>query len=837
MLDGWWSYNNSNLYKEVKVGITMKTLRVLLVSVISFCLLNVQMVMTTQGLKVTSNISYAQADGSNGANGSDPSYDSNGLPGVSENHETGDDGNQQQTNSQNYQTTQTYNQQEGSSQEHGWMEQITMLAIGFIVAGWFMKCSQPLPVDMIIAAVGAGILIIGEIVAISMYQGTAAEMEMAYQADHEGKMLNNDDQVEAFRKELDNNESIKEALETKLALQIAAEVAFGAAMALAITLSVIFYVTGAVCVAAAALATCPGPCQVQCAGTAPLAAQMMARDLVPANSAAEMAEKKVTAQGTNVCVACAGFAQFAANQYFAGCVPVAQFNPGGFPETMIAKISEEKPEMARIAQLVAKDYNDTYFSDDPDANNEATKEIIHETLIERGYAQMQTSEFNPFPVNLQAKSDSHFNHYIKTYEENNYRNGKIKSISLDQYEQFNELYGYDDLSGQNYDAIQNMLIVAAEKGIDLFLPKAEANFGKILTIVGGALLAVVLATSTVMDLMLGTGIKRSITYAGFVIAVALGIKATSDDLDAIESNIDKLTEIINNLSNLNSGPMVTHTGAPDTGGGTNGIDRPQVKPQDGDITLGLDDDAPTPCLGGGTPGNCNDVQKQYKAASAVEGLTLDSGLNSTANTVAGIGNDLSGTKSLSGNTLGKLRDLGKNKGAIAKVNRSLKDRLANELKKNKLNGIDHDKAGDKFLKDLQKAMLKKMNEKGVTGPQLLASAGVPNFGGDKKKGKDDKALKDAKAALAAAKGKPVAAKKKAPKIGFDFGDNKAGIGGGDGADLDDPNTIGEDEEYVLDDIVEDKGASLWQIISVRYLKSGYNRLSGDKKAAPAKISE
>ena len=168
------------------MGITMKTLRVLLVSVISFCLLNVQMIMTTQGLKVTSNVAYAQDNGDNGSNG-----------------------NTTNVNSTNYQTTQNYSQQEATTEGHGWMEQITMLAIGFIVAGWFMKCQQPLPADMIIAAVGAGILIIGEIVAITMHQGTAAKMEMAYQADHEGKMLNNDDQVEAFRKELSNNEERK----------------------------------------------------------------------------------------------------------------------------------------------------------------------------------------------------------------------------------------------------------------------------------------------------------------------------------------------------------------------------------------------------------------------------------------------------------------------------------------------------------------------------------------------------------------------------------------------------------------------------------------------------
>lgn len=807
----------------------MKTLRVLLVSVISFCLLNVQMIMTTQGLKVTSNVVYAQDNGANGNNGESNAAEGN----------NGNNGNSNTNiNSTNFQTTQTYNQQEASSQEHGWMEQITMLAIGFIVAGWLMKCSQPPPADMIIAAVGAGILITGEIVAITMYQGTAAEMEMAYQADHEGKMLNNDDQVEAFRKELDNNESILEALETKLMLQIAAEVAFVAAMALAITLSIVYYTLGAACITAGtALITCPGPCQVQCGLSVSTALQLLARDPIPGVSIAEVAEKKSLTAVAGSCPACTGLSTFAINHYYAGCISVANNSPASFPERMIAKIQQEKPELARVAEIVAKDYNKMNFSDDPEDSKEANRELIEETLLESGYAKMQTAEFNPFPVRLQAKSDDHFNHYIRTYEANQFRNGQIKSISLDQYNTFNELYGYKEMTGSNYDAMKEMFIVAAEKGIDLFLPAAEANFGKILTIVGGALLAVVLATNTVMDMMLGTGIKRSIVYAGFVAAVAMGISATNEDIEATESNIDELNKILKNLSDLNGGRAVTHTGAPTGSGGNGGLDRPQIQPSDQDITLGLDGDAPTPCLGGGTPGNCNDIEKQFKAASAIDGLTLDSGLNSTANTVAGIGNDLSGTRSLSGNTLGKLRNLGKNKGALNKVNRGLKDKLAEQLKKNKLNGLDIDKEGNKFLGDLQKAMLKKMQQDGITGGQLLASAGVPSFAKDKNKGKDDKALNDAKQALAAAKGKETKPKPKAKaaKIGYDFGDNKAGIAANQ-QEMDDPNKIGADEEYVLDDIVDDKGASLWQIISVRYLKSGYNRLRGENKT-PQKISE
>lgn len=808
----------------------MKTFRVLLVSVISFCLLNVQMVMTTQGLRVTTNTAYADAcpevDGDQPA-GTDCSQLAGGV------------------NSQNFQSTQTYNQQQGSTEEHGLIEQLMMLAIGFIVAGWFTTCMQPLPMDMIIAAVGAGILIIGEIVAISMYQGTAAEMEMAYQADHEGKMLNNDDQVEAFRKELDNNENIKEALETKLALQIAAEVVFIAALALAITIAITWYTVGAVCIAGSALAICPGPCQVQCSATAAQAAQMFAKAEVPKESVSEKTTSEVESGTVQSCPACIGFGQIS-RWFYAGCFPVASTidNPNNFAGGLYAIIEKKRPEMSHIAKTVAKDFNDYHMNPTPEKEKEAMQEAALEIIAENGVGNWTTNEFtkhklNKFP-NFNIETEEEIDYYIKKYEWNQYLNGSITSISVDDYNYFKDLYDYKNIEGEAHFQIRDFLVMAADKGLDIFVPKAEANFGKLLTLLGGALMGYLLAGSTVMKLLLGTATRRAIVYGIFGGIVGAGIAATNEDIDAVDSNIDKLNEIINNLSNLNSGPMVTHTGAPDTGGGANGIDRPQVNPQDGTIDLSLEDNKPTPCLGGGTPGNCNSVQDQYKAANAIEGLTLDSSLNSTASTAAGIGDDISGTKSLNSGTLGKIKGLSKNKGALSKLRDRLKDRLNKDRKKSKLGGIDFDKESAKWKDKMQAAILKKIKDDGKTPGQVLAASGIPtlNSGKDKNK-KDDKALKDAKAALAAAKGKAVAGKgkTKAPKIGFDFGDNKAGIGGGDGAGLDDPNTIGEDEEYVLDDIVEDKGASLWQIISVRYLKSGYNRLSGDKKAAPAKISE
>jgi hypothetical protein len=823
----------------------MKTFRVLLVSVISFCLLNVQMVMTTQGLRVTTNTAYADAcpevDGDQPA-GTDCSQFAGGV------------------NSQNFQTTQTYDSMGADTQGHGLMNQIMLLAIGFIVAGWFLKCVGGITADMIIAAVGAGILILGEIVAIGMYQGAAADMEMQYQADHEGKMLNNDDQVEAFRKELDNNEQIKEALETKLALQIAAEVAFLAAMTTAIVFSVMFFSLASTCLSGA-IALVSGPQAVAfgptCGPAITLAGLLMAIDAVPQPSLAEVAQKKAQATTTNVCTPCIAFANLAVTQYYSGCVsfvdnkhinqPKNHATPS-FGEELLARIENERPEMSAIAKTFANDYNDRYFNNDnPNLSKEeqdAQDETIYEALVENGLTAIKPQNSIlagiPFSPLINPETDNEFDHYLAVYENNKFKNGEVRSLSLDEYETFSDLYSYNDLPYESQMGMKEVLKVATQKGLDLIFPKAEANFGQLLTIVGGVLLAVIIANNTVMDLMLGTGTKRAITFGLFGIVVAFGIAATLEDLDSVNTNIDKLNEIINNLSDLNSGPMVTHTGAPDTGGSSNGIDRPQVKPQSEDISLNLEDNKPTPCLAGGTPGNCNDVQEKFKAAAAVDGLNLGGELNSTANTITGIGNEISGTKLLSGTTLGKIRGLGKNKGALLKMKRSLTDDLNKLRKKQKnLGAIDFDKESNKLLDQMRKATLKKLKEEGMTPAQALAKSGITVLGGDKKKGKDDKALKDAKTALAAAKGKPAAAKKKAPKIGFDFGDNKAGIGGGDAEEMEDPNVIGDDEEYVLDDIVEDKGASLWQIISVRYLKSGYNRLSGsnDKKAPPAKISE
>jgi len=836
MLDGGWSYNNSNSYKEVKVGITMKTLRVLLVSVISFCLLNVQMVMTTQGLKVTSNVTYANADGTDGSNG-----------------DSGDDGNQQQTNSQNYQTTQNYAQQEADTQGHGLMNQIMLLVIGYIVAGWFIKCSQPLPIDMISAAVGAGILIIGEITSIAMYQGTAAEMEMAYQADHEGKMLNNDDQVEAFRKEKENNENIRDAIQVKLGMQAAAMAAFGVALGIAIYQIVTFMSMGALCISgAAALSICPVPCNAQCAPIAGMTAGLMGLDAVPGTSLAEKTTKTAQLATINACPACIAFAQYATNTYYAGCATLADSStptvpgPPGFSEQMYAKLFKVNPKIAPIAKSFASEYNMKNFTDDPEVHEQVKEEMDLEAIVDSGFTKKIGKFENDFlkgeyiSLKINPQHEDEFFHYLKIYEGKKFKDGEIRSVSLDEYENYKSLYSYEGLGPDETLGMKKLLATAANYGLDLMFPKAEANFGTLLTLVGGALLVLLPGTSFMMDLMLGSATKRAITYAGFMTVTGVALAGTAEDLSATNDNIDKLDEILNNLSNLNPNAQVTHTQPPSNGGGGGGLDRPQIPPPDNGSYPTTTDGKPTPCLAGQTNGKCNSVSEKFKAAQSVPNFDLGADLSSSGNQIAAIGDDLSNTDSLGSGTIGKLNSLSNQQGAISKLNKRLKDMMNKERKKNKLDAIDLDKLAGSQLDKMRAAMLKKMKENNLTPSGVLASTSsglVPSS--NKKDGKGDKALKDAKAALAAAKGKAVAGKgkTKAPKIGFDFGDNKAGIGGGDGEGLDDPNTIGEDEEYVLDDIVEDKGASLWQIISVRYLKSGYNRLSGDKKTAPSKISE
>ncbi|MCO4754966.1 MAG: hypothetical protein KC478_10835 [Bacteriovoracaceae bacterium] len=793
--------------------------------------------MTTQGLKVTSNVAYAQTDGTNGTNGTNATNGTNGSNGT--NGTTG-------TNSQNFQTTQSYIQ-EGQDQESGggWLDQLLMLAIGYIVAGWFIKCGQPLPADMIVAAVGAGILIIGEIAAIASYQGTAAEMEMAYQADHEGKMLNNDDQVAAFRKELENNESIEEALELKLGLQIAAEVAFAAALGVAIAFIIAFYAMGAICVAGAALATCPGTCQLQCTATSGIAISLMGLEAVPQNSLSEYAQKKAQAASTNPCPACIAFANFAMNQYFGGCASFAYDNTNpGFVEGMYAKLMNSRPELNRVAQVFAKDYNDKHFNDDPTVDREnklaAEKEMIYEELTERGFKSLNSEHpilaGIPFSPLINPESDNEFNYYLKTYENNKFKKGEVRSLSLDEYQNFSELYGYNELDDDSQKGMKNLLAVAAEKGIDLMFPKAEANFGNLLILVGGALLALILINNTIFDLMLGSGTKRAITYTAFIVAVGFGIKATNDDLTAIRSNIDKLNEIINNLSDLSSGPMAQHVENQGGGGGGGKIDRPQIDPNGDQIELALEDDKPTPCLGGSNPNGCNNIQDKYKTASALEGLNLGADLSSAASTTAGIGDDLSNTKTLNSGTIGKLNGLIDKKGSLFKNNRRLADMLNKSRKGAKQGPLDLTASGNKMFGDMQKAMLQKIKDDKLNPGQLLSSAGIPTAS---KKSKDASKTTAKGPQAPVQKGGKAAAKPKKPKLDFGFGDDEASVANADSAaEMDDPNAIGEDEEYVLDDIVKDEGASLWQIISVRYLKSGYNRLRGkDKKPVPAKISE
>ena len=623
-------------------------------------------------------------------------------------------------------------QQEEASVINGhWLNQVFLLLIGFVVAGWMIKCSHPLPIDMYIATVGGALVLTTEIVQKSMYEGASAQMELAYQADNENKMYRNE-QVGSFEKELENQESILETLEVRKWLQIATISMFGIAFGLALTLSIIWYTSGATCIAAgSALITCPGPCQAQCGVSVAAMGQLMARDAVPSPSVAEMGEKKITLSTTvTSCPACTGASVFAINQYFAGCIPgsfvrTTPSEPQSFPERMIAEITKDRPIQAKIAKSMAADINRKYFSEDEEDKLEAEKElreeIIHDSLVENGFKNMKSFGLNQFPIQSVIESNNELHHYIQTYERNNYLNGKIQSISLDQFNSFSELYDYSELKGDNEKTFKEILTIAASKGIDLFFPKAHADFSAlmpVLSVAGGALMAL----SFGVDFMVGTGIKRTVVYGVFTSITGVALGSTIDSIKRTEDNIARIKNVLCNLSNLNSMGDLGIGSTPGATGGTTDIPGGPEINQNEDIPLNLDGNNPTPCIGGNnSSGGCNSIEKGFKAANSFDGFELDSGLNSNAMTAAQIGDELSGTKNLSSSTLGKIQNLGRNNGAIAKTNRFLRDKLNKQLKKNKMAGLDLGKKSGDLLNNLRSAMLKKMKEEGVNGASLLGN--------------------------------------------------------------------------------------------------------------------
>lgn len=727
----------------------------------------------------------------------------------------------------------------------GYLDQILYLAIGLIAGTMIIKATGPIPADVIVAAVAGGILLVGEFMMMSKKEDAVAALELHYTSDNEGKTYDNA-QTEALKTQLKMNEDLKEALETKRNIQMAATAALIGASLTAIVIEATGEATSTTGAASAAVPGSVPPTPVTPNPFYnPLCIPSLST-LFPTYKTTKITVRtpsmtKVTTL-TTTCTSmalCTFFLPYCTyektvNYYMKRTGTVTQNLDSGW-KNLFQKFAEANPEGFQIAQNFMNDIGiESAEEKRKKYIEESAYKLSHGSIIPSSHS-IQGLHASMNKANKEIKEKDPLKRYINVYERNKLASGSNKSMSLEEYKRFSQVYGYESLSETDQSTMKDILVTAADKGLDLIIPEAEAGWMGLLSMVGGVLIGVFMAQDLILDTFFDAGYNRAIAWGIMGVIVGYGLTQTMKGIDATESNINKLNDILNKMSHLEDGVAVNGQG----NGGVNGNDQnnPNItgNSDQQNVDLGLEDGQKTPCVGGTMEnGTCKKIGPQLQQADAAGNLNLGSALAGTANLIGQVGDGISGTDKISGSTLNAMSQLGSKKGALASNRRAALAKLENMLKQNKAKPFGYNRRVSDLHKKMRSALKKSLKKQGLTPKAALAKMGMPVA--DPGKGIEKGDLED-KGELLAKAGPAVVvnpgAGAKAGKIDFGFGklDDKSmaaqGAGGEEG--MADANVVGEDEEYVLDDIAEDKNASIFQIISVRYLKSGYKRLQNQKK--------
>lgn len=379
----------------------------------------------------------------------------------------------------------------------------------------------------------------------------------------------------------------------------------------------------------------------------------------------------------------------------------------------------------------------------------------------------------------------------------------------------------------------------------IFMSDAKADLFSPLGIASGLAIKYVLATSKTLgmqiDMFLFSPMNRAMTWGVLGGLTFAASSATSNQISKIESNIQKIDSLINGMRSFQNGVAQTKTPSAQNAK----IDKELINNR----KLNLNDLSNTeidmkaaggsnlPCFTGENSDKCPSFSNQLKAQPDISSMPSD--VQATISNIGKLGDGLNGTSKITSGTLDTANKLSGQLNALnseaARRQKEVQDRL-----KASGSDIDLEKLKSGMRADMLGAADGELKKSKMTASEMLASfGGGRSFGSgmDSVAGISTDANKNAKDTKAANKNSasvaiPVVAIPAAviPKI-----DNKSlsdelkegdANAEGDAALASAEGKAGESmEDYDLkNDITKEKDASIFELISNRYQKSGYPRL-------------
>ncbi len=357
-----------------------------------------------------------------------------------------------------------------------------------------------------------------------------------------------------------------------------------------------------------------------------------------------------------------------------------------------------------------------------------------------------------------------------------------------------------------------------QKALDAFIPKAEASWNNIFGLGAAALvtfLAVKTSFGTALDTLMFTPTNRAIAWTVMSGLAYSGAKATENEMKIMENHIQKINQILVDLNRLSTGVQASNVNEQQM----NIV--PPIVPA-ASIPVGTNPAARTNCLVGSGDTNCSSLSNTL--ANMPGFSNLPDAFQRIASQGANLGDGLSGQNSISGTTMTTAGQIVAGGAAIRKLTDSVKNKLFSAG----ISQANFNKRASDFGNQLRAGAASALKKNNMSAGAFLSSIGMSptssanaSIASKPTEGKSTKASKGGAGAAVTA-----APKEKGFELKLDEAPNAA-------VAVDAGGVKAKEEKYDIgtNDINTNNGESIFQLISNRYIKSGYPRLLEEVPAA------
>ena len=347
--------------------------------------------------------------------------------------------------------------------------------------------------------------------------------------------------------------------------------------------------------------------------------------------------------------------------------------------------------------------------------------------------------------------------------------------------------------------------------MNFIVPKAEASWLPLLGLSAGVAASFAFATTAAantVDLMMFVPFNRAIAFGAFAGVSFLASQSSANVIEKLDENIKKIDDILNNLARNAAGVKAQNIKQQTV----------QIKTLNPnkyeEIQFSKNGSVKTSCMQNNSSENCKPVTEELRAMPGF--ATLPESFRDLASQTTGLADKLSGSTGLSGSTLAAADALGKKQKAISNL---LSGREAAYEKLN--DKVNFNKEQGKFLNNMKAAIRKGLGQSGTTASGLMSSIGGSPITGT------DNLNKVAPTATIVPAGNVVDMSAKGEgkeedeslKLSFDEAPQAA-------VDMSGSVSASAAPEYQIDsnEINGENGPSIFEVISGRYIKSGYPKL-------------